>query len=118
MMPARRRRSRASAGERPVSQPIRMFASDCPARCRATATARGDHRAGRGDAPVVVSARSAVNIPRVAIGGWLVTLCRSYGRQRMRQVKVGDITIDAVIEREGPWRRPQDFFPSYNEAVF
>ena len=31
---------------------------------------------------------------------------------------IGDITIDAVIEREGPWRRPQDFFPAYDAAVF
>ena len=36
----------------------------------------------------------------------------------MRQVRIGDITIDAVIEREGPWRRPQDFFPAYDEPVF
>ena len=36
----------------------------------------------------------------------------------MKQIKIGDITIDAVIEREGPWRRPQDFFPAYDEAVF
>jgi glyoxylase-like metal-dependent hydrolase (beta-lactamase superfamily II) len=36
----------------------------------------------------------------------------------MRQIRIGDITIDAVIEREGPWRRPQDFFPVYDEAVF
>ena len=36
----------------------------------------------------------------------------------MRQVRIGDITIDAVIEREGPWRRPQDFFPAYEEAIF
>jgi glyoxylase-like metal-dependent hydrolase (beta-lactamase superfamily II) len=36
----------------------------------------------------------------------------------MQQIRVGDITIDAVIEREGPWRRPQDFFPAYDDAVF
>ena len=36
----------------------------------------------------------------------------------MRQIKIGDITIDAVIERDGPWRRPQDFFPAYDEATF
>ena len=36
----------------------------------------------------------------------------------MRQIRIGDITIDAVIEREGPWRRPQDFFPAYDEATF
>ena len=27
----------------------------------------------------------------------------------MKQLRIGDITIDAVIEREGPWRRPQIF---------
>jgi glyoxylase-like metal-dependent hydrolase (beta-lactamase superfamily II) len=36
----------------------------------------------------------------------------------MKQLRIGDITIDAVVEREGPWRRPQDFFPAYDEAVF
>lgn len=34
----------------------------------------------------------------------------------MKQLRIGDITIDAVIEREGPWRRPQDFFPAYDEG--
>jgi len=28
------------------------------------------------------------------------------------------LTIDAVIEREEPWRRPQDFVPTYDDAVF
>ena len=36
----------------------------------------------------------------------------------MKQIRIGDITIDAVVEREGPWRRPQDFFPTYDEGVF
>ena len=36
----------------------------------------------------------------------------------MKQIRIGDITIDAVVEREGPWRRPQDFFPAYDEAIF
>ena len=36
----------------------------------------------------------------------------------MKQIRVGDITIDAVIEREGPWRRPQDFFPAYDDGMF
>src|SRR4030081_251180 len=37
----------------------------------------------------------------------------------MRHLRIGEITIDAVIEREGPWRRPQGFFPAwYAEAVF
>ena len=36
----------------------------------------------------------------------------------MRQIKIGDITIDAVIERDGPWRKPEDFFPDFDEATF
>jgi hypothetical protein len=36
----------------------------------------------------------------------------------VKQLRIGDITIDAVIEREGPWRRPQDFFPAYDDGVF
>jgi hypothetical protein len=36
----------------------------------------------------------------------------------VRTIKIGEVTIDAVIEREGPWRRPQDFFPAYDEATF
>ncbi len=29
----------------------------------------------------------------------------------MRQIKIGNIMIDAVTERDGPWRQPKDFFP-------
>jgi glyoxylase-like metal-dependent hydrolase (beta-lactamase superfamily II) len=36
----------------------------------------------------------------------------------VRKIDIGDVTINAVIEREGPWRRPQDFFPAYDEATF
>lgn len=36
----------------------------------------------------------------------------------MRQLRIGDVTIDAIIEREGPWRRPADFFPAFDEGVF
>ncbi|MEH2498242.1 hypothetical protein V1294_004721 [Bradyrhizobium sp. AZCC 1678] len=47
-----------------------------------------------------------------------VTLPHNGERDGMKQLRIGDITIDAVIEREGPWRRPQDFFPAYDDAVF
>src|ERR1700760_1762092 len=40
------------------------------------------------------------------------------GERTIKQLRIGDITIDAVIEREGPWRRPQDFFPAYDDSVF
>jgi len=36
----------------------------------------------------------------------------------MRQIRIGDVAIDAVIERKGPWRRPQDFLPAHDEATF
>ena len=36
----------------------------------------------------------------------------------MKQVRIGDITIDAVIEREGPWRFPSQFFPMFSQAVW
>ena len=36
----------------------------------------------------------------------------------MRQIKIGEITIDAVIERDGPWRKPDDFFPAFDQAIF
>jgi hypothetical protein len=42
----------------------------------------------------------------------------SGGSKNETALRIGDITIDAVIEREGPWRRPQDFFPAYDEATF
>src|SRR5258707_15894670 len=38
-------------------------------------------------------------------------LAKSSGRD-MKQIRIGDITIDAVIEREGPWRRPPAFSPA------
>src|SRR5262249_35137480 len=46
--------------------------------------------------------------------------CAGYFEEEVtvRKLKIGEITIEAVIEREGPWRRPQDFFPAYDEATF
>ncbi len=35
----------------------------------------------------------------------------------MRQIQIGDVSITSIIERDGPWRRPQDFFPSYDREV-
>ena len=36
----------------------------------------------------------------------------------MQTVTIGDVTIDAVIEREGPWRKPDDFFPAFDQEVW
>jgi glyoxylase-like metal-dependent hydrolase (beta-lactamase superfamily II) len=35
----------------------------------------------------------------------------------MQELKIGDVTITSIVERAGPWRRPADMFPAYDEAV-
>ena len=35
----------------------------------------------------------------------------------MKQLQIGDVTITSIIEREGPWRKPQDMFPCYTEEL-
>lgn len=35
----------------------------------------------------------------------------------MKRLQVGDITITSLIERDGPWRRPEDFFLNYDSAA-
>ena len=32
----------------------------------------------------------------------------------MRTLKIGDVTITSIIERDGPWRQPEDMFPAYD----
>ena len=29
----------------------------------------------------------------------------------MQQIKTGDVSITSIIERDGPWRKPEDMFP-------
>src|SRR5882724_4812006 len=40
------------------------------------------------------------------------------GRQgravEMRALKIGNVTITSIVERDGPWRRPEDMFPAYD----
>jgi hypothetical protein len=35
----------------------------------------------------------------------------------MQTLKVSDVTITSIIERDGPWRKPQDMFPAYDPAI-
>ena len=35
----------------------------------------------------------------------------------MRTLNIGDVTITSVIERDGPWRRPEDMFPAYDPEL-
>jgi glyoxylase-like metal-dependent hydrolase (beta-lactamase superfamily II) len=35
----------------------------------------------------------------------------------MKTLTIGDVTITSIIERDGPWRRPEEMFPSYDPAI-
>ena len=35
----------------------------------------------------------------------------------MRQLQIGDVTITSLIERDGPWRKPEAMFPAYDPAI-
>jgi glyoxylase-like metal-dependent hydrolase (beta-lactamase superfamily II) len=35
----------------------------------------------------------------------------------MQQIGIGDVIISSIIERDGPWRKPEDMFPTYNAEV-
>jgi hypothetical protein len=35
----------------------------------------------------------------------------------MKKLTIGDVTITSIIERDGPWRKPEDMFPAYNAEV-
>jgi glyoxylase-like metal-dependent hydrolase (beta-lactamase superfamily II) len=35
----------------------------------------------------------------------------------MKKLAIGDVTITSIIERDGPWRRPEEMFPAYDPAV-
>ncbi|MFL6797571.1 MAG: MBL fold metallo-hydrolase [Xanthobacteraceae bacterium] len=35
----------------------------------------------------------------------------------MDTLEIGDVTITSIIERDGPWRRPEDMFPAYEPEV-
>ena len=35
----------------------------------------------------------------------------------MKEFSIGDVTITSIIERDGPWRKPEDMFPAYDPAI-
>src|SRR5262249_1647494 len=41
------------------------------------------------------------------------TTCPRPWRERMKELSIGDVTIISIIERDGPWRTPQEMFPAY-----
>src|SRR5690606_10050952 len=41
----------------------------------------------------------------------------SQGSSLMRTLTIGDVTITSIIERDGPWRRPEDMLPAYDPEL-
>ena len=35
----------------------------------------------------------------------------------MHKLTIGDVTITSIVERDGPWRKPEEVFPAYDPAV-
>jgi glyoxylase-like metal-dependent hydrolase (beta-lactamase superfamily II) len=35
----------------------------------------------------------------------------------MQTLTIGDVTISSIIERDGPWRQPEDMFPAYDAVI-
>jgi len=35
----------------------------------------------------------------------------------MQTLTIGDVTITSIIERDGPWRKPEEMFPAYDAEV-
>ena len=35
----------------------------------------------------------------------------------MEQISIGEVSIASIIERDGPWRRPKDMFPAYDDQI-
>ena len=35
----------------------------------------------------------------------------------MKQLTIGNVTITSIIERDGPWRKPEDMFVGYDPEV-
>ncbi len=35
----------------------------------------------------------------------------------MHTLNIGDVTITSIIERDGPWRKPEDMFPAYDPVL-
>jgi glyoxylase-like metal-dependent hydrolase (beta-lactamase superfamily II) len=35
----------------------------------------------------------------------------------MHTLEIGDVTITSIVERDGPWRRPQEMFPAYDPEI-
>jgi glyoxylase-like metal-dependent hydrolase (beta-lactamase superfamily II) len=33
------------------------------------------------------------------------------------QLRIGNVMVDSIIERDGPWRMPADLFPAYNPEI-
>jgi hypothetical protein len=35
----------------------------------------------------------------------------------MKELSIGEVTITSIIERDGPWRTPEEMFPAYDPII-
>ena len=35
----------------------------------------------------------------------------------MKELSIGDVTLTSIIERDGPWRTPEEMFPAYDPII-
>ena len=60
----------------------------------------------------------------LAVGSPVTIACRSNAQggqtpgegNEMETLTVGDVTVTSIVERDGPWRKPEDMFPAYDRA--
>src|SRR6516165_9808857 len=112
---------------------LRWFGPSCSPSCwsqrwpysRLSLVASGDHECTTGRAKHQLQTTSwldcplACKLPVVNAIGQPIS-CQSdleaakRSRERMKKLSIGDVTIISIIERDGPWRTPQEMFPAYD----
>ena len=55
-----------------------------------------------------------MDFPVICVSATVRTFIKNLRERTMRQIRIGDVTIDSIIERDGPWRVPAVLFPAYN----
>src|ERR1700751_1912912 len=53
----------------------------------------------------------------MALSGSGLLQCKTSDGTLMHKLTIGDVTITSIIERDGPWRTPEEMFPAYDPVV-
>src|SRR5215470_6265360 len=117
------------AAMRPSSSPVMVFSSPCPAPDPHQALSRagnsGAPRWRTGCRPAATAAKANLHpiskpwpMALDSEAGCMGSPRPTTGRVDERQtLTIGDVTITSIIERDGPWRKPEDMFPAYDPDI-